>query len=273
LKNLLQRTISGLIYLIIIIGSLFVGKLAFGAVLLFMGILALIEFSQLSNGSWRTLYTYFVLSAGAIIFILSFLAASRVIPLYWLTLLLLVPVLLFITAIYSLKQNVVNKIAISFLGIAYIIIPLALINYIIFPNSNNNEYTHRVILGILSLVWVNDTGAYIVGMPFGRHKLFPRVSPKKSWEGFAGATVFTLLASFWLNRVFGDLSKTDWIILGCIVSVFGVYGDLAESIIKRDVNKKESGNLIPGHGGILDRIDSLLFVIPVSFLYMIIKGL
>jgi phosphatidate cytidylyltransferase len=270
---MLQRTISGLIYLIIIIGSLFMGEFAFGAVLLFIGILAMIEFSQLSNGSWRSLYTYFVLFAGGMIFILSFLIASQVIHWYWMIIVPMVPVLLFIIAMYSLRQNVVNKIALSFLGIAYIIIPLALINYIIFPDSNNNEYTHRVILGILSLVWVNDTGAYIVGVPFGKHKLFPRLSPKKSWEGFAGAAIFTLLASVWLNRLVGALSRTDWIIFACIVSVFGIYGDLAESLIKRDVNKKESGNLIPGHGGILDRIDSLLFVIPVSFLYMIIKGL
>jgi phosphatidate cytidylyltransferase len=148
------------------------------------------------------------------------------------------------------------------------VIPLALMNYLAFPVINGYGYTRRIILGMLILVWINDTGAYVTGSIFGRHKLFPRISPKKSWEGLAGGTLFTMVAAIWMDRFMGMLSATNWLIIAAIVSVFGVYGDLTESLLKRNANKKDSGNLIPGHGGVLDRFDSVLFVIPIVTVYL-----
>jgi len=107
-------------------------------------------------------------------------------------------------------------------------------------------------------------------MTLGRHKLFPRISPKKSWEGLVGGTLLTLLAAIWMDRVMAILEISDWVILALVVSVFGIFGDLTESLIKRNASAKDSGILIPGHGGILDRFDSLLFVLPAAFIYLIL---
>jgi len=108
-------------------------------------------------------------------------------------------------------------------------------------------------------------------MLFGRHRLFERISPRKSWEGAVGGTVVTLALGYWMNFFVPLLSRIDWIVLGLLVSVFGVYGDLFESLLKRSAGVKDSGNLMPGHGGILDRMDSLLFIIPASVAYLMLK--
>jgi len=273
LKNVFQRTVSGIIYLVILIGSLFLGKYAFGTVFLLIGLLALVEFYNMTGISGYTQTTVPGLVSGALIFVLAFLVASHTISSYYLALACLLPVLSFIVALYSPKPDFIKDFSTVYLGILYIIIPLAIMNYLVFPVINEHEYTHRIVLGILTMVWINDTGAYVAGSTLGRHKLFPRISPKKSWEGLIGGTLLTLISALWMSRVMGILSVADWIILAVIVSIFGVYGDLTESLIKRNADRKDSGNLIPGHGGVLDRIDSILFVMPVSFLYLIFKGL
>ncbi len=158
-------------------------------------------------------------------------------------------------------------------GLIYIFVPLAGSCFLVFIPAEGYTFTHRILLGMLILVWLNDTAAYVTGTVFGRHKLFPRISPKKSWEGLAGGTLLTLLAAFWMDRLMGILITADWLVLAAIVSVFGVFGDLTESMIKRKADVKDSGNLIPGHGGVLDRIDSILFVIPVSLIYLVLKGI
>jgi phosphatidate cytidylyltransferase len=273
LKNLLKRTVSGIIYLVILIGSLLLGKYTFGAVFLFIGLLALFEFYDLIGISGFTHTSVTGLVFGTMIFVLAFLVASRMLSNNYLFVIGLLLVLSFILALYSSKNNFIKDLAKAFVGILYIITPLALTNCLVFPAGNGHEYTYRIILGILIMVWINDTGAYIAGSTMGRHKLFPRISPKKSWEGLIGGTLMTIIPAFWMNRVMGILSITDWIILAVIVSVFGVYGDLTESLIKRNAGRKDSGTLIPGHGGVLDRIDSILFVIPVSFIYLIFNDL
>jgi phosphatidate cytidylyltransferase len=155
----------------------------------------------------------------------------------------------------------------------YVAVPVSTTNYLAFPPSNQFEYTHRVLLGILILVWINDTGAYIIGITMGRHRLMERISPKKSWEGAAGGAVLTLLAAWWMPRLMGMEDRSDWIVISLIVSVFGVLGDLTESLFKRNAGLKDSGSIIPGHGGILDRIDSILFVMPLSLVYLLLSKL
>ena len=146
-------------------------------------------------------------------------------------------------------------------------------NLLAFPGWNGHAYTHRIVLGILILVWINDTGAYLVGMTIGRHRLLERVSPKKSWEGAIGGAMLTLLCAWWLKPLMGILSRTDWVVIALIVSVFGIFGDLTESLFKRSAGLKDSGTIIPGHGGILDRIDSVLFVMPLSLVYLMLNNL
>jgi phosphatidate cytidylyltransferase len=143
-------------------------------------------------------------------------------------------------------------------GLVYIAIPYSLLAFLVFPGANNHQYTSGILLGLLALIWLNDTGAYVFGMLFGKHRLFERISPKKSWEGAIGGTIVTIVLGYCMNFFVPFLSRADWIILSLLVSVFGVFGDLFESLLKRSAGVKDSGNLMPGHGGILDRMDSLL---------------
>lgn len=133
-----------------------------------------------------------------------------------------------------------------------------------------------LLLATFILIWVNDTGAFCVGSLIGKHKMSPRLSPKKSWEGFAGGIIFCLIAAliFHFCKLFTEFSLLSWLVLGACVGILATWGDLFESLIKRTCGVKDSGKIIPGHGGILDRIDSFLMVGPlVSILYMVLKML
>jgi phosphatidate cytidylyltransferase len=270
LKNLVQRTVSGIIYLVVVIGSLFLGKFAFGALFMVVVVLSLAEFYDLMGFQNNAITTGGWLS-GVGIFLLAFLAAAGIIEMRFMALAVLFPVISLTAILYSQRKDVFRDLATMWLGVLYIAIPISVMNFLVFPADNEYLYTHRIILGILILVWINDTGAYVTGTILGKHKLFPRISPKKSWEGVAGGTVFTLVMALWMNRIMGMLTVHDWMILAIIVCVTGVYGDLVESFIKRNVNRKDSGDLIPGHGGVLDRFDSLLFVVPAAFVYLVLS--
>ena len=133
----------------------------------------------------------------------------------------------------------------------------------------------HIVLALCLMIWINDTGAFLVGSTLGKHRLFERISPKKSWEGVFGGLVFNLAASYFFSlhsiSFFSiDWNYGQWIGLGIATTLFATWGDLVESMIKRDLRIKDSGNIIPGHGGILDRIDSLLMVMPASLLYLFI---
>lgn len=206
----------------------------------------------------------------ALSFVTFFLAVTGLISKDYLSIIVMFPLIAAISIIYDRSEYSLKNFVTAFAGVAYIFIPLILMIYLAFPPVNDHAYTHRIILGILSLIWVHDTFAYLSGITFGRHRLFPRISPKKSWEGFFGGTLITIGVSFWMNTLMGVLSMADWVILAVIVSVFGVYGDLMESFIKRSFHKKDSGSIIPGHGGVLDRIDSILLVMPAAYFYLTI---
>jgi len=273
LKNFIQRVAFGTVYLVIIIGSLFMGKFAFGFVFLLINLIALYEFYALSVASGASPLIIPSLITGGVAFILAFLVSANLTDPRMLLLVIPFIVLIFILALYSDKPDVIRNTAISFLGIIYVSIPLSVINFLAFPSSHANAYTHRIILGIMTLVWINDSGAYLVGISIGRHRLFERISPKKSWEGAIGGAVVTLICALWLQQIMGALERTDWLFLALIVSVFGVFGDLTESLFKRSVGQKDSGKIIPGHGGLLDRIDSILFVMPLAAVYFILSNL
>jgi phosphatidate cytidylyltransferase len=145
---------------------------------------------------------------------------------------------------------------------------LSLLNFIAF-NPSAPGYSPYGMLLIFAFVWLNDTSAYLIGTAFGRHKMFPRISPLKSWEGFAGGLVVTLLASLLFAGLFpGWMAVYHWIALAALIVVFATWGDLVESLVKRNVGVKDSGTLLPGHGGILDRLDSVILVVPVVYIYI-----
>ena len=127
----------------------------------------------------------------------------------------------------------------------------------------------NIIFGLLLLTWANDTGAYLIGSQIGRTKLFPRISPKKTWEGSLGGVLVAFMTAYLLSLFFKDLVLKDWLILAFLVSIFGSIGDLVESMLKRSLKIKDSGNLLPGHGGMLDRFDAFLFLLPFAAAYLL----
>ncbi|MGV3539707.1 MAG: phosphatidate cytidylyltransferase, partial [Rufibacter sp.] len=153
------------------------------------------------------------------------------------------------------------------LGVFYIALPFTLLHVLAFLPG---QYSWQIILGIMFLIWASDTGAYAAGKSFGKHKLFPRISPGKTWEGWVGGVVLSLVVAYVLSLFYQDLALEHWLGMAVLVSIFGVLGDLVESMLKRSLGVKDSGTLIPGHGGILDRFDSLILVVPflVAFLML-----
>jgi phosphatidate cytidylyltransferase len=183
---------------------------------------------------------------------------------------------LMVGELYKKKPNPIHNWAYALMSQLYVALPFALLNVLAFSTgavSTDGEmmvtgYNPILPLSIFIFTWINDTGAYCSGMLFGKHRLFERISPKKSWEGFAGGLVVCLLASMLMYRLFPFLPMWAWAGLALTVVVFGTWGDLTESLLKRQLQIKDSGNILPGHGGMLDRFDSSLMAIPAAVVYL-----
>jgi phosphatidate cytidylyltransferase len=156
------------------------------------------------------------------------------------------------------------------LGQCFIALPLSVLNLLAFPDSTVEPpvYQWVWIISLFVFLWANDTGAYLIGVRFGKHRLWERISPKKSWEGFFGGLVFAIISGLVFAYFNQQTAWYHWVALSAGVVVFGTYGDLVESMIKRSVDVKDSGCLLPGHGGFLDRFDSLLLAVYAMLFYM-----
>jgi len=170
---------------------------------------------------------------------------------------------LLITELYEKQLDPISHAAYIVLGQVYIALPVSLLNGIAFslPAENAAEYRSIFVLALFIFIWINDTGAYLIGVNFGKHRLLERISPKKSWEGFFGGMLFTLASSLVFAYFYPALAVGQWAGLALAVSLFATWGDLIESLIKRTLSIKDSGTAIPGHGGFLDRFDSLLIAV------------
>jgi phosphatidate cytidylyltransferase len=268
LNNLVKRIITAVLCLILIIGCLLLGEYTYFVISFAINLIALYEFYKIITVNTISPNRYLGLASGSILFILAFLVSSGIFDekLY----LVMIPLLLavFIFELFRKRVNPAANIAITILGIVYISLPLSILNYLVFPAGGTSEYSYRILLAFLILIWTNDTAAYFSGMAAGRHMLFKRISPKKTWEGFIGGMLFTFIAAWALSGFFDDLNLTDMLVFAGIVSLIGVAGDLTESMFKRSIKVKDAGNILPGHGGILDRIDSILMTSPLIFIYL-----
>jgi phosphatidate cytidylyltransferase len=176
--------------------------------------------------------------------------------------------LLFVIELFRKQEQPFTNIAYSVLGVVWIVLPFSLVNRISFMHADGKF----ILLAIFIFVWVYDTFAYCIGTVWGRHRLAERISPKKSWEGTAGSALITMGLTFFMPKIFVDFPFTDsqWMIFAAIIVVAATMGDLTESLFKRQLLVKDSGNILPGHGGVLDRFDSILFVIPFIIIYLIL---
>lgn len=267
LKKLCTRTLSGIIYIAIIVGCILGGESTVMGLACLFSLLAVIEFSKIcSEFSKERIPTIILDVAGCIC-----LSLAGYWPFYGFPILLWIIVILarMVEELYLNTGNPLKGIAQSLMTQIYIGIPMGCMVAI---SSFFDKPT--ILLAVFIFIWLNDTGAFLVGSLLGRHRLFERISPKKSWEGFFGGLGFTIGSAFLFRYCFSSFFGlgTDtylWIGLAIVVTVFATWGDLFESMLKRNLKIKDSGNLIPGHGGILDRIDSLLFVAPAVFLYLL----
>ena len=183
---------------------------------------------------------------------------------------------LFISELYKQQKNPINNWAYAMMSQIYIGLSFALLNILAYHSSaatSVSQYNPILPLSIFIFTWINDTGAYCTGMLFGKHRLFERISPKKSWEGSIGGAVFAVIGAIVLSQFFFFLNIYEWIGLALVIVVFGTWGDLVESLFKRTLGIKDSGNILPGHGGMLDRFDSTLMAIPASVVYLYILSL
>jgi phosphatidate cytidylyltransferase len=271
LNNFFKRLFAGIGYIALTAGCILAGKYFYGILFLVITLLTLYEFFRLYSNTPYAVSKISGMVAGGLLFIISFFCLSGIAPVELYCLIIPVALFLFIAEIYRKNDHPFLSLSVLIFGLVYIAIPYSLSAFLAFPGANNHQYSPGILLGLLVLVWLNDTGAYVFGMLFGKHRLFERISPKKSWEGAIGGTIVTIVLGYWMNLFVPFISRTDWIVLSLLVSVFGVYGDLFESLLKRSAGVKDSGNLMPGHGGILDRMDSLLFIIPASVAYLMLK--
>lgn len=271
MNNIQTRTVSGAVFVAIIVGAVLFSQFGTLVILtLLLSFLGLREF----NGLIKAKYGVNVPLVESVIGAILMTALCQSVGMSYFSTFVLVAYILFVFVVLALElwrkqENPVMTWGMFVLGQTYIAIPFALLN-----TTLNFSGSKAVVLAVFVMVWVNDTFAYLTGMLSGKskkgnHKMFPRVSPKKSWEGLAGGAVFAVLASV----VFYYVAETKltlpmWIGLSIVIVVFGTIGDLVESLLKRTLGIKDSGTLIPGHGGLLDRMDSVLFASVGAFVYV-----
>jgi phosphatidate cytidylyltransferase len=272
LKNFTKRTITGLTFVIIICACIILHPFAFASVFAVITVIGLTEFYNLTSSVNTHPWKYPGVIAGLILYITNFLFASGYIHLQILLSLLLMIFLLFFAGLFRWKENMLPGMGVTFLGLLYIPVPLSMIVYLCYPGKGLSEYTYDLLLGWLIILWLYDTAAYITGSLFGKYKLLEQVSPGKTWEGLIGGLIISIGIAFLISLIFDIVTRTDWLIISIITVISGTLGDLVESAIKRNASVKDSGNILPGHGGILDRIDSVLLSIPFVTFYLLIRN-
>ncbi|MFZ1237046.1 MAG: phosphatidate cytidylyltransferase [Prevotella sp.] len=276
-QNLITRSITGVLFVAIMVTG-FLHHLAMVFLFALITGMTIWEFTGLVNNRENVTVNRMISTvAGVYLFMAiaginsGFIQTNAVFVPYLLTL-----VYLFISSLYTKYKDPVNDWAYTMLSQMYIALPLSMINVLAFrqtPDGTTHFY-FLLPLSIFIFLWVNDSGAYCSGSLFGKHKLFPRISPGKTWEGSIGGGILVLLAAFliWFLESKGDnysnLNLVEWLGLGLTVVFFGTWGDLVESLFKRTLGIKDSGNLLPGHGGMLDRFDSSLMAIPAAVIYL-----
>lgn len=265
-NNLTQRLITGILGSAAIITGVCLGEWTYFVVFLIISVFTLLEFYKLVGLDGLAPQKAFGTFCGIVIYSLSFFVAKGALPAkYYIVLFPLISCIYMIKLYKKFERKPFTNIAYTFLGIFYIAVPFALLNTVVYEDGG---YNFEIIFGLLFILWASDTGAYFAGTFFGKRKLFERISPKKSWEGFLGGAALAMLFVFGLSRFLHSLTLGQWTIVGLLVIVGGTFGDLIESLLKRSIEIKDSGDSLPGHGGFLDRFDGLLISAPFIAAYL-----
>lgn len=278
-KNFIVRAITGVLFVAVMVCG-FLNPRAMILLFAIITALTLWEYTGLVNDDEKNIQVNRFISTVAGVYLFIAVAAWRtgivgnfvvMVP-YILSI-----VYLMVSELYTGNKNAINDWAYTMFGQMYIALPFSLINILAFemaPDGSGVRFDTLLPLSIFIFLWANDTGAYCTGSLLGKHKLFPRISPAKSWEGSIGGGILVLIVAAILGYIANDGSNThalniaQWMGLGLVVVVFGTWGDLVESLFKRTLGVKDSGNILPGHGGMMDRFDSSLMAIPAAVVYL-----
>lgn len=261
-NNLLQRSVTGLVFASLVIGSILWNPYLQTLVFSVFMVLGLMEYYRLFKGRKDIQVSSEIgIFIGLFIFTLLVGISLKILPVISIT--FIVPLLftLILVELWKKHEHPISNIALMVFGVLYVVIPF----YLTIDLNLRNTFYLPTVVGMFLLIWANDTFAYVCGRIFGKHKLFERISPNKTWEGTIGGIIFTLLLGFIIGKYINEGNTFFWVISAIIIAPGSIFGDLLESLFKRSLNIKDTGTILPGHGGILDRFDAALFSIPFFY--------
>lgn len=271
MNNFWKRAITGTVFVAVLVISAITNKFILASLLLLFVLVGTHEYFNIVNRKKDTSVNRisgFILSVGTYLLIVGISFFNW--PIEYLIALIPLTMVIFVLELFRLKENGFSNILHTLMPCIYIALPFGLFivsNEMI--QSPGEIYTAQLTLVFFFTLWANDTGAYLAGRSFGKRKLFPKISPNKTWEGTIGGALLAVLVAFNCGTYFTSLSRMEWVMIALIIVVFGSLGDLVESMLKRSYGIKDSGNILPGHGGILDRFDGLLIAAPVVFSFLV----
>ena len=274
MRNVLVRTASGVVYIALMVAAVFTPWVAV-PLAAFLIVVGLYEYYKLSKDSTlHTSFVFWIVAAVSVFVSFYFLFASSWVapPILQFAGLGVAYVALFIPELVAKSELSMSRVGLAFLGQMWIVVPLCVLFLLWIPQNP------ALVLAFFILIWMSDTAAYVFGSLLGKHKLAPNISPGKTWEGFLCSCVFTIGLSVGLSYIplfhqYAEIPLSWWIVFALLIQVFGLLGDLIESMFKRKAGVKDSGNIIPGHGGVLDRVDSILFATLPVWLFCLICDL
>ena len=261
-SNLQQRVLASITGGAVFILAIWFNEWTYFILFLTLLVLAMLEFYRLLGTTGYRPNRFIGLSMGIALYVVNFfgwkLASPATDDLYYL--IFAIGGILFIAELFRNRPGPFINIAFTLLGVLYIALPFSMLHELAYFQTAS--YSSQLVLGVFFLIWASDSGAYFIGRQFGRHKLFERISPGKTWEGFVGGFLTAVLLGYALAHLFTDYDLKHWLVMAAGVAIFGALGDLVESMLKRSLEVKDSGNFLPGHGGVLDRFDALLLAVP-----------
>lgn len=276
MNDFFRRTFTGAGIVIFILGGFWLHPVSFFIAGLILLVGTQYEYYQIVSSSGARPQIFTGMLAGISIYSVSTLIAAGFFESKWFLLLIPLVAIILITELYRKDEHPFDSLAHTFFPVIYVVLPLSMFPFSAFGHSGleaiigQDEFVFSpgIVIGFFLLIWANDTGAYLTGITMGRNKLMERISPKKTWEGFFGGLIIAAAVAWFLSSWLGVVGRSNWVVISVIISVAGTYGDLAESMLKRSSGVKDSGSILPGHGGFLDRFDSTIMAFPLVYLFI-----